>query len=240
MGSIQITSAGERMQFENAKKNIQSALNLSNTAMANAVLTQSYLRCIQPLTPNNTGTSSTGTNFKFPILNNQQGSGLPARPDELRLTLQNAFYMSKIYFYLFNTGNAAGMNVQPKTYPNPIAFPNGYTNLWTVYNGYCRITINMNIQMPYYPMSKFLYVPATQATAAPGSASPLDAYDGTLIQPFEPNLVLAGNYDNELEIMLPAAVGTVDQYTQMAFEIEGVLAQNVALGAYSPAAAYQS
>jgi hypothetical protein len=216
------TQSNERLAFKNALVNLMSTPGLSKMAVQGAVLTQSYLRTIQPL-------NNSSTNFSFQILANQTGSGNPIRPDERRLNQQDAFYLSKIWVYIFKGASATDMAVVPKSYPNPVTFPTGAASLYTFYNGRISLVINNNIQVPGYPLQKFLQIPQTQLTAA--TNSPSDQYDGTMIMPWEPNLTLVGLYNNEFSITIPANIATIDANTFAAIEIEGVLAQNVALGA---------
>lgn len=218
----------ERSTFKNARANLKKTVGLNPVAVQNAVLTQSYLRLIQPLT-------TTSNTFKFPVLINQQGTGNPVRPDEQRLKQQDAFYVSKIWIYLFKTTSATDMAVSPQTYPNPVTFTLGGATvsagsapLYAFYNGKVSVTVNNNIQVPGYPISKFMNIPQTQLTAA--TNSPLTQIDGSVIMPWEPNLVFVGTYDNEINITLPGNVTAIDTFTYMQIELEGVLAQNVALG----------
>lgn len=221
----------ERATFKNARTNLKNTPGLSATAVQNAVLTQSFLRLIQPL-------NTSSTQFKFPVLINQQGTGSPVRPDEQRLKQQDAFYVSKIWVYLLKTTSATDMAVSPQTYPNPVTFVTGGATvaggsapLYAFYNGKLSVTVNNNIQVPGYPVSKFLNIPQTQLTAA--TNSPLAQMDGSVIMPWEPNLVFVGLYDNEVAITLPGNITAIDTFTYAMIELEGVLAQNVALGAVS-------
>jgi hypothetical protein len=218
-GSIFINSGGERADYERAKVMIANTQGVSQTAAENAVLTQSYLMSIVAL-------NATSTNFSWQILNNQNNSGLAQRPDEYRLNQQDAVYVSKIWVYVFNS---TGYNWVPKTYPSTESFTAGSAGLYAFYNGRMSINVNNSIIVPGYPMRKFLSIPPTQFTAA--TNSPVDQFDGTLVQPWQPNVVFAGVYQTTVNVELPQAMTSLDANSFAALYVEGIRAQNVCLGA---------
>lgn len=222
MATVITSAQNERMQYDNAMASLTGAKGVSQTALKNAVLTQSFLRVITPL-------ATTATLFNFPVLNNQTGSGLSVRPDEQRLAQQDAFYVSKVYVYIMKASSATAINWVPNTYPNTVTYPTGAASLYAFYNGKLTVIINNSVIVPAYPMSQFLQVPQTQLTAA--ANSPIDMFDGTLMQPWEPNVVFVGTYNSQIQIILPGNIGTIDANTFAVVECQGVLAQNVALGA---------
>lgn len=216
------SSQNERMQFDNARAQLSANKNISQSALENCVLTQSYLRIIQTL-------NITGTVFNFPVLSNQTGSGVAVRPDEFRLNQQDAFYVSKINVYLAKAATATSVAYLPATYPNAVTFPTGAAPLSVFYNGRMTIVINNSVIVPGYPMENFLQIPQTQLTAA--ANSPQDQFDGTLQIPWEPNIVFVGTFNSQINIVLPGNITAIDATTLAIVEVQGVLAQNVALGA---------
>lgn len=209
----------DRSLYNNAREAMIAA-KISPTAYDNAVKTQGYLRLIQPIT--------TGTQLiNFPVLNNQTGAGNPTRADEVRLPQQNAFFVGQWYFTVFISA-ASAMNVNPQTYPNPVTFTNA-TNMYTIWNGRINLVIDQSVVVRAYSMRKFLSNPTTQLTAA--TNSPLTAFDGTAMLPVEPNIVFVGTAQIDFNLQLPASLGTMDANLFGCFDLFGIEAQNVALGA---------
>lgn len=213
-----------RMVYENAYSLLSTTKGVSKTALDNAVLTQSFIRLIQPLAINQTV-------FSFPVLNNQQGSGTAVRPDEQRLNLQDAAFVYAIQVYIAKASSATATNWIPETYPNVIVFPTGAGSLYQLYNGKMIININNSTIVPAARMMSFLQIPQTQQTAALGTGISQDQLDGTLLPPWEPNIVFCGLYNTVVDIRLPGAMTAVDATTLCIIECEVILAQNVALGA---------
>lgn len=216
------SASNERLQFKNAYASLKKA-GISSSSLKNSTLTASYLRLIQPLS------TTAGNIIYFPILTNQNGSGGVQRPDEARLAQQDAFYCSKITMYIFRGTSATSTNQIYNTYPNVITYPTGSASLYTLYNGRLSIIVNKQVLVPQYPVLKFLNKPTLQLTAA--TNSPEDAFDGTNIVPWEPNISFVGYYDSQIAITMPTGLAALDANTFVALEIEGNLAQNVALGA---------
>lgn len=222
MASIFINAGGERADYDRAKYMIANTQGVSKTAAENAVLTQTFLKSIVPL-------NATGTSFSFQILNNQNNSGNPQRPDEERLNQQDAVFVSKIWVYVFNASSATATNYVLKTYPSTESFTAGSAGLYAFYNGKLNINVNNSVIVPAYPLQKFLQIPLTQFTAA--TNSPVDAFDGTLVQPWQPNVVFAGVYQTSVNLVLPQALTSLDANSFACLYVEGVRAQNVCLGA---------
>ncbi len=214
----------QRMVYENAYAKLANTKGVSQTAIQNAVLTQSFIRLIQPLAINQSV-------FSFPVLNNQQGSGTAVRPDEQRLNLQDAAFVYAIQVYIAKASSATATNWIPETYPNVIVFPTGASSLYQVYNGKMIININNSVIVPAARMMGFLNIPQTQQTAALGTGISQDQLDGSVLPPWEPNIVFAGLYNTVIDIKLPGAMTAVDATTLCIIECGCILAQNVCLGA---------
>src|ERR1700744_5555247 len=91
---------GQREVFKRAYNAIIAAYMAGGASMQeaqasanNAVLTQSYLRLEQPIVAG-------PTFFNFPVLNNQTSQGNAIRPTEVRLALQDSFFVSSFALYV--------------------------------------------------------------------------------------------------------------------------------------------
>ncbi len=212
----------QRLELENAKAALVMA-GFSESAISNAVLTQSFLRLEQLLV---TGQ----TQFNFPIMVNQTGNTIGTRVTERRLKFQDAFYCSGVEITLLKGASATDTALVPHTYPNPVTFTNGGAGgsaapLYTFYNGVLRVTVNNSVLIPAYPLTDFLDIPATQLTAA--TNSPLDALYGAERISTQPNPVFIGQKDSVIQIELPGAISAIDTFTYARIDFRGILAQNV-------------
>jgi hypothetical protein len=215
------STTNERAKFQTAKANLMNTPGVSSAAVSNAQLTSSYLRSIAPVIA--------GQNtIQFQILSNQNNTGINIRPDERRLNQQDAFYCSGLMIYLF-TAAANVYNYIPQTFVDPLVFTTANTDLYTMYNGYLNVNINQNLTVPFYPLLKFLNVPQTQQVAAAPAAQ--SQFDGSIIFPFEPNVVFPGTYQTTVTITMPAGIAIPGANVFAMLYCDGVLAQNVALGA---------
>lgn len=178
----------------------------------NAVLSQSYLRLEQLIT-------ATTTLFKFPILVNQPGQ----RATEVRLNQQDAFFVNNIQFYVALAISATDTTFIPMTYPNPVTFA-AAAQLYTLFNGFIKITINKSVIVPNYPMTNFLQIPQTQLT--PATNSPHTQFDPQVTSLWEPTINMIGTKQSDVTIEVPALI-TPDAFTYGIFVMQGVLAQNV-------------
>jgi hypothetical protein len=211
------SSQTDRLLYNQARAAMIEA-KISATAYDNAVKTQTVLRLIQPI--------ATGNQLiNFPVLVNVNGAGGATRPDEVRLPQQNAFFVGLWQFYIFKS---AAYSYPKNTYPNVVTYTNA-ANLYGVYDGSLKVTIDQSVLVRAYSMTRFLQVPQTQLTAA--TNSPQDQFDGSQALPVEPNIVFVGTAQIEIQILMPASLGTIDANTFGCFEFYGIEAQNVALGA---------
>lgn len=207
-----VSQYGLQEAFQRARKGLTDA-GLSGEDVNNAVLSMSYLRLEQQIVINQ-------SLFTFPVLTT---SGA-VRPTEVRLDQQDAFFCNNIAVYIFIN---AGSNIVPKTWPNPVTFPTGAAQLYSLYNGFLKITINKSVVVPQYPMMNFLQIPQTQLTAA--ATPPQDQFDPAQVALWEPTINFIGTKSNLVQIQLPAALTAIDANVFCAIELQGVLAQNVTL-----------
>lgn len=212
---------GNRLNYQNARAQLAATPGINQNAVANAALTQSYLRLEQQL-------SISQTNYNFPVLSNQTGSGQAVRPNEIRLNLQDAFYVTGVNVWLAKAASATDVALNPQTYPNAITFPTGAAALYAFYNGRYQISVN-NVQVtPQYPMMSFLQKPQTQLTAA--TNSPETQFDGLAGVTMTPNVCFVGVYNTQFQIFLNGNIAALDNFTYAIVTFFGFLAQNVALG----------
>lgn len=219
---------GSRMVYDNVQKALTDA-GLSPSQVQAAILSQSFLRLEQPIT-----NSSVAINF--PILNNQTQGGQSVRATERRLNLQDAFYASDVFIFLTRADSPTATDLLLQTYPNPVIFPIGGATtpatpaaapLQTFYNGILQIAVNNRTIVPAMDMEKFQIVPQTQLTAATNSPQTQTNLGVGCV--LEPNIVMIGSKNTQIQILLPGAISSdaIDAYTYAVIMFRGVLAQNV-------------
>jgi hypothetical protein len=217
--SIYQSNYTDRQLFNQAEAAMIKA-GISKIAYDNAVKTQGYLRLIQPI--------ATGQQLiNFPVLTNQTGAGNATRADEVRLPQQNAFFVGQAYFTIFKNVTT-NFQIVPNTYPNAVTYTNA-ASYYGIYDGRLNITIDQSVLLRAYSMRKFLNIPQTQLTAA--TNSPVDQFDGTAMMPWEPNIVFVGTAQIDVNVILPGPLGTIDANSFACWDLFGIEAQNVALGA---------
>lgn len=194
-------------------------ISYAKAQASNAVLSQSNLRLVQPLTANL-------NIFNFPVQVDQP----PVSSAEIRLQKQDAFFCSNIAFYITKAASAADVSYKTLTYPDIVTWPvgGGAGGLFTVYNGEMVITINKSVIVPAYPMLNFLQIPQTQNIAAVTGQQ--NQFDPSQVSLWEPTINFIGTKQNQLQIQLPGNMtAAVEAFTYGIFELQGVLAQNVTL-----------
>lgn len=208
---------GSRLVFENAKTLIrQLGYNTDH-----AVLTQSYLRGEVLL-------NTTQASYQVPLLVNTATNTNNTVRTKL-LNLQDLFVVSNISIFLVS-GAATNGAAKNYTYPNQTAFPTGYAQLYNLYNGNLSIVANNQQILPAWDILKHYFVPQTQngVGITAQTVFPIDqvdfATDGSCV--VEPNIVLNGAANYQININLPAAPTTIDANTYVAIKWNGLLAQN--------------
>lgn len=191
---------------------------------ANGVLTQSYLKLIQPL--------NTTTNvFQFPVLKNEAINGIGQRADEKRLNQQDSFFITDLAFYVSLGSSATATNLIPKTYPSPFVFvtTGAAVAMYQIYAGSLQFVINQSVIGPGFDMTNFLQVPQTQQNATAASGVNNDEFDPSQVYLMEPNINLVGTKNNQLQIVLPQSMAAADANLFGVWYIRGIQAQNVTL-----------
>jgi hypothetical protein len=215
-------ASNAKLEFLNARQALVDA-GIDPQTIRDAALTQSYLRLEQPLT-------TTANLINFPVLNNQTGNSAAIRANEVRLNLQDAFYVAGISIFLSVAADATTDVMPLYSYPNPVAFALGGAApapLWTFYGGRYSIIVNGITIVPKYPLLDFYESPETQLTAA--TNSPIDQFAGAKRISLQPNPVFIGQKSTNFSVEMNANVSAVDPHTYIVIIAHGILAQNVTI-----------
>jgi hypothetical protein len=221
----QQSTVNARYVYDNALKILASYNISANTAM----LTQSDLILEQQLL-------TTLTSYIFPVLSNDNGPSGTRFNTEQRLNQQDVFIASSWGVFLAEPTSATAANFILQTYPNALVFTTGSESaaLETIYNSYCKITVNNTVILPYWSLSRHRYVPQTQQTAlitGVENANPYSQIDLSQdgFNPVEPNILFVGSKGYQIQVILPAALAAVGSFTRMRIQYRGVLAQNTTI-----------
>ena len=208
---------GSRLVFENSK----TLINQLGYNTDHAVLTQSYLRGEVLL-------NTTNASYQVPLLVNTATNTNNTVRTKL-LNLQDLFIVSNISIFLVSgaASNGAAINY---TYPNPTAFPTGSEQLYNLYNGSLSIVANNQQILPAWDILKHLFIPQTQGGVGITAQTvfPIDQVDWKSDPEVvcEPNIVLNGAANYQINLNLPAAPTFLDANTYVAIKWNGILAQN--------------
>jgi len=208
---------GLRLVFENSK----SLVNQLGYDTSHAVATQSYLRSEVLMT-----TSS--ASYHIPVLVNDTQNGNPT-VREKRLNLQDLFVVSELSVFLVNGASTNGA-APFYEYPDPTVFTTGAAQLMNVYNGNMSIIANNQQILPAWDIARHYFVPQTQKGVGVTAQTvfPINQVDMSedTCYAVEPNIVLNGAANYQINLNLPAAPSTVDSNCYVAFLWRGVLLQN--------------
>lgn len=213
-----INNATARMTYlESLKIARQAGLNPANTknTMSDLVLEQLL---------------STGvTNYNFPVTNTQ-ANGTPFST-EVRLNLQDSFVASSWGMFLCPAASTADATFIVATYPSPAVFTGGgAAAAETLYNSYARITVNNDVLVPIWHLSRHRLVPQSQKVTAAANQNGIaeDQIDLTTdgFYPVEPYLVFIGSKNLQVQMILPAALAAVTASSRVRFHFRGLLLQN--------------
>jgi hypothetical protein len=217
--SVMNSSVNSRLVYENAVNMLQSTTGVS---LKDAKLTQSFLRIENQLVVGK-------TQFKFPVLSNQNNDGGTIFVTEQRMVQQDSFVCAFWGVFLSNPSSNADTTAKLCSYPNPIVFAAASAAAAeTIYNSIFTIAVNNDIILPVWDVSRHRAVPQTQQTAAFGAGSPVDQIDLSSdgFYPVEPNLVFIGSKNTVINLVMPAALAAVDAFERISLVYRGVLAQN--------------
>lgn len=173
----------------------------------------------------------TSNSFIFGLTPNQANSSNLQFPTERRLELQDTLVSSEYGVFVANPSSDTDVAFELKTYGNNQVFtqPQADQLNSTFYsNGFYQLKCNNDVVAPYRGLWNHMYVPETQATAAPGAASPIDqrrgAEDGFITQ--EPNILLIGAKNYVPSVELKAALTSAGTFARAIVIYRGILAQN--------------
>jgi hypothetical protein len=215
----------------NARRVYENGLKILSEASINAddaVLTQSDLILEQQLL-------TTLTTYIFPVLSNDNGPSGTRFNTEQRLTQQDVFIASAWGVFLLNPTAANDTTFVAQTYPNPQVFTGGTgPAAETIYNSYCKITVNNAVVLPFWSLSRHRMVPQTQQeplitgveNAIPYSQIDLSE-DG--FNPVEPNILFVGSKGYQIQVIFPSALTSVASFQRLRIHYRGILAQNTTI-----------
>lgn len=211
-----------RLVFDNARNLIQSA----GFSVNQAILSQSYIRSEVLM-------STSVTNYHLPILVNDNQNNYTSVTMNL-LNLQDAFVVSSIGIFVAAPATSTTTAFPLYTYPNSVVFSTAgaASALYNLYNGQLQLTVNNRQIMPSWDIYRHLWIGQSQQGIYTGTANTgLDQNDGSEsgYYPVEPNIVLVGSKNNQLNIQLPAAIGTLQASAapKIVVVMRGLLCQNV-------------
>lgn len=173
---------------------------------------------------------STGqTNYKFPITNTQSNA-IPFNT-EVRLNLQDSFVASSWGMFLLAPSGANDATFHALTYGSPAVLTGGgAAAAETLYNSYAKITVNNDVLVPVWHLSRHRLVPQSQQVTAAANQNGIaeDQIDLSTdgFYPVEPYLVFIGSKNIVVEMVLPAALAAVTANSRVRFHFRGLLMQN--------------
>jgi hypothetical protein len=205
--------------FENSRDMLA---NETGVSLATAKLTQSFLRLENQLVVG-------ATQFKFPVLNNQNNAAGTIFNTEQRLNQQDSFVAALWGVFLSNPTSNIDATFRMYTYPNSITFTLPFaTAAETIYNSIFQLSVNNDIILPAWDVSRHRMVPQTQQAVVQIAGSIIDMIDlsSDAFFPVEPNLIFIGSKNSVLTLILPAALAGVTAFERISVIYRGVLAQN--------------
>lgn len=207
---------GLRLVYENAK----TLVGQLGYDTSHAVVTQSYLRSEALLT-------TTSATYSLPVLVNQSTNNVNIR--QKLLNLQDLFVVSELSLFLVS-GAATNGAAPFYEYPDPTVFTTGAAQLMNVYNGNISIIANNQQILPAWDCLKHYFVPQTQKGVGITAQTvfPINQADASTdtVYAVEPNIVINGAANYQINLNLPAAPTTLDANTYVALVARGVLLQN--------------
>ena len=203
-----------RVVYDNATRALYRAF--PNIPVGKFKTTQSYLRLEQAVVAGQ-------TLYNFPLLINQGATF----NTEQRLNLQDSFVVSQLGFFLALPSGATDATFKLQTYPNDFLFTNP-AQYQIFYNSRLTISVNNNVIVPAWDLYRHKVVPQTQQTQALGAGSPEDEISGEEygFYAVEPNIVLVGSKNYQVQIELPVGPTPVDANSRVVIILRGILAQN--------------
>lgn len=219
----QQNTVNSRLVYENAKKNLMDA----GVSVKDSKLTQSFLRLENKL-------NITSNKFVFPVLNNQPSGtpGVSAFNTEQRLNQQDSFVAAMWGVFISKPSSDTDATFILHSYPNATTFATAgvAAAAETIYNSLFQLSVNNDIILPAWDVSRHRMVPQTQngVGITAQTVFGIDQIDlgSDGFYPVEPNLVFIGSKNNVLTLLMPAALAAVETFQRISVIYRGVLAQN--------------
>lgn len=169
------------------------------------------------------------TNYNFPVTNTQ-ANGTPFNT-EVRLNLQDSFVASSWGMFLLAPSGTTDATFRALTYASPAVLTGGgAAAAETLYNSYARVTVNNDVLVPVWHLSRHRMVPQSQQVTAAANQNGIaeDQIDLTTdgFYPVEPYLVFIGSKNLQVQMILPAALAAVTANSRVRFHFRGLLMQN--------------
>lgn len=173
--------------------------------------------------------SVASTNYTFPVTNTQ-ANGTPFNT-EVRLNLQDSFVASAWGMFLLPAASATSASFIAATYGSPTVFTGGgAAAAETLYNSTAKITVNNDVLVPIWHLSRHRMVPQSQEVVAAANQNGIaeDQIDLSTdgFYPVEPYLVFIGSKNIQITMTLPAALAAVTANSRVRFHFRGLLMQN--------------
>ena len=173
--------------------------------------------------------STTSTIYTFPITNTQ-ANGTPFNT-EVRLNLQDSFVASAWGVFLLAPSGAQDATFRALTYGSPsVLTGGGAAAAETIYNSVARVTVNNDVLIPVWHLSRHRMVPQSQQVAAAANQNGIAedqidlSTDGFF--PVEPYIVFIGSKNIQIVVTLPAALSAVTANSRLRIHYRGLLLQN--------------
>lgn len=169
----------------------------------NVRLTQSTIILIQDI-------SAARDSYKFPILESDQSG--TAKPEEIRLNINDEFIANEIGFYLGAEVTVEGTTLKSKrllTYA-PVELNSDYMKTENAYTGQLQILVNKINFVEKWDLKKHNYIPRTQfqnsSVGIPSATQPSINFAEHGMFPLQPNITFSGAKKNDIIMTLPEAV----------------------------------
>lgn len=213
------TQIGARVVFENAT----AFAAAQGYDVSQAVCTQSFVRSEVAL-------STTNTNYRIPVLSNDNAAGTPFNT-EYRLALQDVIVVNEIGIFLAAPSSSTDATYLLYTNANAGVFSTSAGPASTLYNSYFNVTVNNQVVIPNWDIARHYFVPFSQ-NAVGVTAQTVFPKDSTDLSqngfyPTEPNFILNGAANIQAFITLPAAMSSVVSNSRIVVIWRGIKLQNV-------------
>lgn len=170
---------------------------------SNVRLTQSSIYLTKPINPN-------VTTYSFDVLETQTAT---LQNDELRVNINDEFYLTTLGLYLVATVQAGTEVGSPSsevllTYA-PMENSNTIVSVADFYRGSLQLSVNNVVYLDKWDTAKHNMVPRTQFAnhlVSNSATLPSTEYSKNAMFPIEPILQISGAKKNTIQVVLPNAI----------------------------------